>query len=84
MTILEVITGKVPFHHRRYDTIVIVDVIRGVRPPRPEEDIKSDGLWDLLKSCWQAMPTNRPTPKCVELWLDMLRWTDEIHSLYQL
>jgi hypothetical protein len=86
MTMLEVITGKVPFHHRRYDNIVIIDVIAGVRPPRPEEIItdKSDGLWDLLESCWQALPTHRPTSKCVELCLDLLRWTEEIHTLYQL
>jgi serine/threonine protein kinase len=82
MTILEVLTGKAPFHHRRYDTVVILDVIRGIRPPRPKDSV-SNGLWNLLCSCWQPQPKNRPTAKIVELWLNMLRWTEEIERLYK-
>jgi len=82
MTILEVLTGKAPFHHRRYDTVVILDVIRGIRPPRPKDSV-SNGLWNLLCSCWQPQPENRPTAKIVELWLNMLRWTEEIERLYK-
>lgn len=83
MTMLEVLTGKVPFDHRRYDNTVIVDVIHGIRPHRPKA-LKSDGLWDLLGSCWETLPGHRPHAKCVELWLDLLRWSEEIHSIYSL
>jgi len=76
MTILEVITGKVPFHHRRYDTVVIVDVIRGIRPPRPANGLWSDGLWDMLGSCWEELPAKRPEASVVERWLDLLRWME--------
>jgi len=84
MTILEVLTGKVPYHHRRYDTVVILDIIRGTRPPRPDKDLVSDGMWDLLCSCWQAQPDKRPTARIVELWLNMLQWTEEIQRLHEL
>lgn len=84
MTIMEVITGKAPYHHRRHDTVVILDVIRGTLPPRPAENLVSDGLWDLLKSCWQKLPENRPTAKIVELWLETLRWTEGIQTLHKI
>jgi serine/threonine protein kinase len=68
MTILEVLTGKVPFSNRRYDTVVILDVIRGVRPQRPKEML--DDVWNLLESCWDEKPHNRPTANVVEVWLN--------------
>jgi serine/threonine protein kinase len=83
MTILEVFTGKAPYHHRRYDTVVILDIIRGTLPPRPGPDLVSDGLWALLSSCWQARPENRPTSRMVELWLDTLWLTEGVERLYK-
>lgn len=83
MTILEVLTGKVPFHHCGHNGAVLDHVIHGRRPPRPI-GIASDGLWELLGSCWETLPARRPTAKCAELWLDLLRWSDEIHSLHSL
>jgi len=69
MTILEVLTVKIPYNHRRYDTAAIFDIIQGIRPPRPTV---SYALWDLLNSCWQALSKNRPTAKEVKLGLDIL------------
>ena len=69
MTILEVLTGRAPFRHRRYDTVVILDVIRGARPLRSAEI--SDVVWELLQYCWNAAPQDRPTATFVRSWLDM-------------
>ena len=84
MTILEVFTGKAPYHHRRYDTVVILDIIRGTLPPRPAKELVSEGLWSLLRCCWQPVPADRPNARVVELWLDVLRFTEDLQALYQL
>lgn len=76
MTILEVMTGKVPFSHRRYDTVVVRDVIRGIQPPRPEMSILSDDVWNILKACWKAEPESRPSASLVQSWLNIVRFTD--------
>lgn len=81
MTILEVSTGKAPYHHRRYDTVVILDIIRGTPPPRPATESVSEGLWKLLQCCWESSPMCRPTARIVELWLDTLWMTETVAAL---
>ncbi|KAG8744622.1 hypothetical protein FRC10_009847 [Ceratobasidium sp. 414] len=65
MTILEVITGTVPYHALK-DLAVITAVTQKRLPTRPQEFIPSastdgDTLWSLLSSCWAYEPTSRPT-----------------------
>ncbi|KAF8600427.1 kinase-like protein [Ceratobasidium sp. AG-I] len=66
MTILEVITGKVPFHGRS-EVVVLGDVtVRKRLPLRPETAIPissqhGDTLWDLLTRCWNFDSRYRPS-----------------------
>lgn len=75
MIILEVMTGKIPYCHRRYDTIVMLDVVRGVKPPRPEVSVISDGVWSVIEACW-GRAENRPSATMVEAWLNTIRYID--------
>ncbi|KAF9466817.1 kinase-like domain-containing protein [Collybia nuda] len=75
MTILEVMTGDKPYCHRRYETSVILDVVRGVKPNRPEVPVVSDGVWSIIEACWERAE-NRPSAIMVEAWIDMLRYVD--------
>lgn len=84
MTILEVLTGKAPYHHRRYDTVVILDIIHGTPPPRPAKEVMPDGVWTMLHHCWKALPECRPQVRGVELWLDLIWKTEETRTLYKL
>jgi serine/threonine protein kinase len=84
MTVLEVLTGKAPYHHRRYDTVVILDIIHGTPPPRPAKEVVSDGLWTMLHHCWKPLPESRPPVRGVELWLELLWKTEETRTLYKL
>jgi serine/threonine protein kinase len=52
MTLLEVITGLPPFSNRRYDSAVILAVIGGAKPQRPDIPAMSDDGWDLMQDCW--------------------------------
>ncbi|KAJ3495351.1 hypothetical protein NLJ89_g10638 [Agrocybe chaxingu] len=60
MTLLELITGKDPFHERRHAITVLLDMTRGVRPVRPSLDEISDRLWDVMTNCWKHDPVERP------------------------
>jgi len=62
MTILEVLTGRVPFG-RASDAGVVKRVIGGTRPDRPKTGF-SNGLWDLLRLSWseeyESQESKRP------------------------
>lgn len=75
MSVLELLTMKPPYSHRRRDVSVVQDLIRGVLPPRPEEPEAvlwmSDELWEALNRCWKWNPEGRMLAKelspCLEL-----------------
>ncbi|KAF8594944.1 NIF-domain-containing protein [Ceratobasidium sp. AG-I] len=65
MTILETITGKLPYSDIPDHRIYIVVVAKQEHPTRPEDSIPLDStagnqLWSLLATCWAFEPENRP------------------------
>ncbi|KAG2146626.1 kinase-like domain-containing protein [Suillus clintonianus] len=67
MTILEIMTHEIPWHHIRHTTHVIIKLSRGEMPPRPKDPAASargldDRLWLLVQKCWSA-PENRPSTR---------------------
>jgi len=67
MVILEVLTGQRPFQHDR-DVVVMMDVIKGRHPERPqgaEAPWFTDDLWEMLKKCWSPQPKLRPTVETI-------------------
>jgi len=72
---LEVYTGNVPFSARRFYGSVVLDVMRGIRPPRPSLEScpnLKDELWDVIQSCWAQDPCQRPTMDIVGSWLRLI------------
>ncbi|TFK51372.1 kinase-like protein, partial [Heliocybe sulcata] len=59
MTMLEILTGRIPFELIRQDSVVILAVIGGARPPRPEGRI-DDSIWEIIETCWTRNPKERP------------------------
>ncbi|KAJ7670949.1 kinase-like domain-containing protein, partial [Mycena rosella] len=58
----ELLTGNSPFPDLRTDGAVIKAVLEGRRPPRPPSCSPSlDGLWSLIRNCWEEEPVMRPT-----------------------
>jgi hypothetical protein len=61
----QIMTGKPPFRYCPGEPMVILKVISGERPNRPEEnDVEediSDQLWTLMTECWAADATTRPS-----------------------
>jgi len=63
MTIIELLTGKVPFSDLR-TTQVIFAVASGKRPSRPTGEkwtlrVLTDPLWELIEACWAQRPEDR-------------------------
>jgi len=57
----EIFTGKQPFYELRLDGAVMLQVIQGARPSRPENSHElTDHMWELMKDCWAAAPAARP------------------------
>ncbi|KAE9397481.1 kinase-like protein [Gymnopus androsaceus JB14] len=61
-TVVEIITEKPPFSGQLLtDSAVIIQVLNGARPSRPESVWCSEKLWDLVKKSWGQEPRDRPS-----------------------
>ncbi|KAH7338152.1 kinase-like domain-containing protein [Rhizoctonia solani] len=64
MTILETLTGNVPYKDRADMAVIHVVLVRKLQPVRPLKHIpqntKGDELWGLLERCWSYEPKDRP------------------------
>ncbi|KDN47111.1 hypothetical protein RSAG8_03888, partial [Rhizoctonia solani AG-8 WAC10335] len=69
MTVLEVVSGRLPYHERRTDASVISALIRHKLPTRPEQLSEHEEWgkerWELLVNCWDVDPLIRPTSQAV-------------------
>ncbi|KAJ1300634.1 hypothetical protein OPQ81_002286 [Rhizoctonia solani] len=69
MTILEILTGAVPYAGFS-DVTVFAKVLHSIHPTRPEKCIPSGNpqaefLWMLLTTCWAFSPWDRPSAASV-------------------
>ena len=76
MVILEVLTGKVPFAQDNNDLMVMLKVLKGEHPKRPQGALFTDDLWGTLQICWSPQQNDRPTAEdlfeCLE-WVSLPR-----------
>jgi serine/threonine protein kinase len=72
-TMLEILSGKVPYHTKRLDAQVIMDIYKGVRHPREETDI-SLMHWQLMERCWADIPGERPNCTTIVNELEACYW----------
>lgn len=75
--ILQALTGKLPYPHRRSDQVVIIDIMNGVKPSRGSQCLvgiaKTTELWEMMDQCWDAMPRARPDVNQMCTLLERLR-----------
>ncbi|KAH8810302.1 kinase-like domain-containing protein, partial [Flagelloscypha sp. PMI_526] len=70
-TMLEVLTGKMPWHTERLDVTVMFKLLQQERPPRPSEGI-TDDVWNFIELCWHREPSERPSSSEVVLRLSKI------------
>ncbi|KZP27873.1 kinase-like protein [Athelia psychrophila] len=83
MTVLEVVSGEMPYHPRRQVHATGLAIMDGVLPQRPDNGSVSDDLWDALNMMWTRSPSVRPHAPFVQWQLDVLRHDME-YPLYKL
>ncbi|EJD07032.1 kinase-like protein [Fomitiporia mediterranea MF3/22] len=73
MTILQILTGELPFNELKKDCVILLEVvINARRPKRPSDFCITDGLWTLLEHCWHQDASARPDARHVGLALDLI------------
>ncbi|CAE6500157.1 unnamed protein product [Rhizoctonia solani] len=67
-TILEIVTGDVPWSGEREIDVTVLVVQGKEFPPRPDElrGLRGDTVWQLLTQCWAPNPGGRPSAKSVK------------------
>ncbi|KIM75199.1 hypothetical protein PILCRDRAFT_681820 [Piloderma croceum F 1598] len=58
---LQVLSGKLPYHQLRRDSQVLIELYNGLHPPRPPQ--LADEYWALIRQCWVEDPSARPNIK---------------------
>ena len=69
LTILQIFTGSMPFADVRNDALVVHHVLGGKRPKRETCQEIDQNLWNILQSCWNTDPTQRPSMSTVLAFL---------------
>ncbi|KAJ7590444.1 kinase-like domain-containing protein [Mycena floridula] len=64
-TAYELYTGKLPYHHRKNDMIVVLDMMHAILPHGGDKNLTghhTDALFlNIVQQCWEFKPTARPT-----------------------
>ncbi|KAJ7641852.1 kinase-like domain-containing protein [Roridomyces roridus] len=61
MLMLEVYTGAPPWASQPAEMVVLLDVVRNIRPLRPTDGSIDDAMWRIVEQCWAHQPEERPT-----------------------
>ncbi|KAG2134527.1 kinase-like domain-containing protein [Suillus clintonianus] len=72
----QVLSGRQPYYDIRSDHQVVVAILRGVKPKRPETPVIQDYHWDFIEKCWLEMSQRPPIAEVRDL---MYRYRDAMY-----
>ncbi|KAJ8090389.1 hypothetical protein AAF712_006676 [Marasmius tenuissimus] len=58
--ILEILSGRIPYHYIKSDAQVVIELHKGSKPRRPAPLFVTDPQWALVLRCWADDPEKRP------------------------
>ena len=82
MVILEVLSGQVPFASYHSNTVML-KVLNGEHPERPQEAWFTSDVWGTLEGCWAPQPRDRPELEVVLQCLEeaSASWATLFHQI---
>lgn len=85
-TCYEIFTSQLPFHECRNEGQVILQIMKGEVPTRPQEAVANqinDYFWSLLLRCWKSKPEDRPSCQDILTYLKLEELTKSRRSEQQ-
>ncbi|KIJ12205.1 hypothetical protein PAXINDRAFT_171345 [Paxillus involutus ATCC 200175] len=67
MVMLQVLTGRVPYHYYRRDSVVQSAILKRTIPQRPDRSLVTDRQWTFMQRCWMPVGVGEPRPRCDEI-----------------
>ncbi|KAF8840941.1 kinase-like protein [Paxillus ammoniavirescens] len=64
---LQVLTGKVPYHYYTSDGRVLSAILQGIIPMRPNAPLVTDRQWRFMQQCWMPMDAGELRPRADEI-----------------
>ena len=58
----KILTGNIPYHYLSRDEQVLVAIMQGKPPKRPDEAVVTDRRWDFIEWCWSPAKGAKPRP----------------------
>ncbi|KIJ10303.1 hypothetical protein PAXINDRAFT_102054 [Paxillus involutus ATCC 200175] len=69
---LQILTGKVPYHYCIREAQVMRAISTGRIPQRPRRELVTDRQWLFMQRCWMPLDVGEPRP-CVEEIVEFVR-----------
>ncbi|KAF8835171.1 kinase-like protein [Paxillus ammoniavirescens] len=65
--LLQVLTGKVPYHYCIREAQVLSAILKGMIPTRPSRALVTDRQWTFMQRCWMPVDAGESRPCADEL-----------------
>ncbi|KIJ10304.1 hypothetical protein PAXINDRAFT_102055 [Paxillus involutus ATCC 200175] len=59
---LQILTGKVPYHYCTREAQVMNAISKGAIPKRPRQELVTDRQWLFMQRCWNPVDASEPRP----------------------
>ena len=77
-SLIQVFSGRLPFHQVKHDAAVVLSVMKGSRPKHQMYPAIGHHIWFLLELCWRADPTQRPSMQSLSTFFKTLIPSDNV------
>ncbi|KAH7927904.1 kinase-like protein [Leucogyrophana mollusca] len=65
--LLQVLSGRIPYHHLKNDAQVLIEISRGITPARSHCLEIADSQWDFIQRCWSTYNFGATRPSIDEI-----------------
>ena len=63
----KILTGRIPYHYLSRDGQVLMAIMQGKPPKRPDEVAVTEHRWKFVEWCWSPSKGTKPRPSSDEI-----------------